>query len=107
MRTTTALAWIVFIACAAGEVSVFAQQGAPQHPHQFSPLVASEPRAFSASHDSRMIDARPLESGQPPARRVQPPVNFRQVSAEEPVAKPGTRLPLRLAPRGQSSRPSA
>jgi len=102
MRTITALAWIVFVGCAAAPVFVSAQQVAPQHSHQFTPLVASEPQAFPAP---RPIDARPIESAYPPARRSQPPVNFRQVSAEEPVASPAAKSALRLAPRSQSNRP--
>ena len=101
MRTFTALARIAFVGCAAVPALVSAQHVAPQHNHQFTPLVASEPQAFPAP---RPIDARPIESAYPPARRAQPPVNFRQVSAEEPIASPAAKSPLRLAPRSQSSR---
>jgi len=105
MRTTTALAWIVFVGCAAVPAFVSAQQSPPQHNHQFTPLVAGEPQAFPAP---RPIDARQLETTHPPARRAQPPVNFRQVSADEPIASPAAKSSLRLAPRSQSNRqPSA
>ena len=104
MRTLTALAWIVFIGCAAVPAFVSAQQAPPPHTRQFTPIVAGEPQAFSASRDARSIDARPLESASPPIRRAQPPVNFRQVSAEEAIASPTAKSSLRLAPRSQSNR---
>jgi flagellar biogenesis protein FliO len=101
MRTFIALARIAVVGCAAAPSFVSAQQAAPQHSHQFTPLVASEPQTFPAP---RPIDARPLESTHTPPRRAQPPVNFRQVSAEEPVASPAGKAPLRLAPRSQANR---
>jgi hypothetical protein len=103
MRTFTALARIAFVGCAAVPAFVLAQQGAPQH-NQFTPLVVSEPQTFPAQ---RPIDARPLESTFPASRRAQPPVNFRQVSAEEPVTLPAAKSTLRLAPRSPSNRQPA
>ncbi len=104
MRTNTTLASIVFLGCAAVCTFVSAQQVAPQHSYQFTPLAVDEPRAFPATAP---IDARPLGAAYPPARPIQPPVNFRLASAEEPIASPTAKSPLRLAPRSQTSRQPA
>jgi len=79
-------------------------------PH-FVPISVDEPRPFPAAGS---FEARPLvraypqtppvvDRSAPPQRRIQPPVNFRLTSAEEPVPQTA-RAPLRLAPRSEANR---
>jgi flagellar biogenesis protein FliO len=112
-----ALKKLVWIGCLWGSLSlatvgVQAQSGAFSAAPQRGPYVIDEPRAFPPAG---MIGAQPLpvefappphqqqhpQTAHPPLNR-QPPVNFRQVSAEEPV--PQSKPTLRLAPRSEHAR---
>src|SRR5947207_2256914 len=103
MRTCTAPRWLIFFAVALAPAVAAAQQaGSLISPHT-APLIVDEPRAFPAS---AIQEAQPLRSSFPQAaRRVQPPVNVRLLSAEEAIANQAPKPPLRLSPRSEASRP--
>jgi flagellar protein FliO/FliZ len=82
-------------------------------PH-FTPITVEEPRNFPPA---AALQARPLPSiAQPPPsvesrasspHRIQPPVNFRLASAEEPIGSAATGRSLRLAPRSEATKRGA
>jgi flagellar biogenesis protein FliO len=70
---------------------------------QPQPLPAAA--ALQAKPLAPLLEPPPVAS-RSTARRNQPPVNFRLVSAEEPVTAPAAKKSLRLAPRGEPARVS-
>ena len=70
---------------------------------QPQPLPAAA--ALQAKPLAPLLEPPPVAS-RSTVRRNQPPVNFRLVSAEEPVKAPAAKKSLRLAPRGEPARVS-
>jgi flagellar biogenesis protein FliO len=116
MRACPFPAWIVCVGLSLAPLVAAAQQAAPGSlvsPH-LSPITVEEPRTFppAAAVEARLLSpafhaSPPAESSVPSPHRIQPPVNFRLATAEEAVAQPVARPPLRLAPRSEASRPAA
>jgi len=75
---------------------------AVEEPRRFPPAAALEARPLNSTY-TPSSDVRRLPAGQHPRS----PVDFRLVSAEEPVAGRAAKSPLRLAPRSETSRSTA
>ena len=102
MRICTAPRRLVFFVVALEPAVAAAQQaGSLVSPH-ITPMIVDEPRAFPTG---AVPGAIPLNSGPPSARRAQPPVNVRLLSAEESIASQRAKTTtLRLTPRSEGSR---
>src|SRR5438067_2444034 len=102
VRMWSAPRWAVLFAVALAPAVALAQPAGSLVSPQLTPITVDPPRAFPAP---AAYDARPLNSEfAPPGRRVQPPVNVRLVSGEEPISNSKGKPPLRLAPRSESDR---
>src|SRR5438270_11878064 len=102
MRTCTAPRWAVLLAVALAPAVAPAQQAGSLVSPRTVPMMVDGPRAFPAS---TIHEAKPLNSSFPlAARRGQPPVNVRLLSAEEAIANRRSNPPLRLAPRTEAGR---
>jgi flagellar biogenesis protein FliO len=119
MRLCIARAWTICMSCALAPSFLTAQQFTPPQssgtriPPRMAGMAVEPPLPLPAA---AALQATPLASvlEPPPARgvnqatgnRAKPPVNFRLVSADEPVPVPTRERSLRLAPRGEPARAS-
>ena len=87
---------VICLGCALAPSVAAAQYPNSPLPQNLTPISVEEPRAFPQTHS-------PAE----PPHRIQPPVNVRLVSAEEPKQLPPSKPPLKLAPRSASTRQSS
>jgi flagellar protein FliO/FliZ len=117
MRISTARAWMISLGCALVPSIALAQQFTPLENSDtlVSPRMAGmtveQPQllpaaaALQAKRLAPMLEPPP-SAGPSSLRRSQPPVNFRLVSAEEPVTDRTAEKSLRLVPRGEQARAS-
>jgi flagellar biogenesis protein FliO len=109
MRPRLAIFWAANVLCALTTSLTLAQHPGQLPATQFTPLTIDEPRAFPPR---AALEAQPLKPSayapEPPVNaqpaQRQPPLNVRLISGEQAVRASDDKPPLRLAPRGDSSR---